>query len=82
MDRDHLCYGKLFPSLLQVPDRGSSAGKVFAFQIDHPGIIVRQRAVSVDRKAWEECVRCPDFDGCYRLSTGTLLLEAGLVARV
>jgi hypothetical protein len=82
MDRDHACYGKLFPSLSQVSDSGLSSGKVFALQIDQPGMIVRQRAILVDRKAWEECVRCPDFDGCYRLSTGTLLLQAGLAARM
>lgn len=75
---DRQCYGKMFPPLWHVSDGGPSTGKVFGFQIDHPGIIIRRRAVTVDRLAWEACTSCPGYDGCYRLSMGTLLLEAGL----
>jgi hypothetical protein len=50
-------------------------GKVFGYQVDRPGMVSTRRAVTADREAWRQCLEYPDFDGCYRLSTGTALME-------
>ena len=31
---------------------------------------------TADLQAWVECARCPDLEGCFRLSTGTFLQRA------
>jgi hypothetical protein len=54
------------------------SGKVFGYQVDFPGVSATKRGVTVDREAWEECVGCPEFEGCYRISTGTILMELAL----
>ena len=78
MNNQRECYGKMFPSLLARTGDGTAKGKVFGFRIDRPGVVVTKRAATIDREAWQECLVCPDLDGCYRLSTGTLHLEAVL----
>jgi hypothetical protein len=69
------CYGKMFSPLISLAHNESVGGKVFGYQIDRPGIVVTRRAITTDRDAWRYCLECPDFDGCYRLSTGTALME-------
>ena len=50
-------------------------GKVFSYQVDYPGQVAHKRDATVDRRAWQRCLECPDLDGCYRLSAGTMLME-------
>ena len=69
------CYGRMFPPLISLAHNEPVAGKVFGYQIDHPGIAVTKRVVTTNREAWRSCLECPDFDGCFRLSTGTALME-------
>ena len=69
------CYGKMYPAtLLKVANR-EVMGKVFGYRVDHSGVVETRRTVSTDLGAWEQCIQCPDFDSCYRLSAGTLLME-------
>ena len=72
------CYGSMFPPLISLTYNQPVAGKVFGYQIDQPGIAVRSRTVTTDREAWEDCLACPDFDSCYRLSAGKALMEIAL----
>jgi hypothetical protein len=37
--------------------------------------VAHKRETMVDRDAWQKCLECCDLDGCYRLSTGTMLME-------
>jgi hypothetical protein len=69
------CYGKMFPPVISLTHNEPVAGKVFGYQVDHPGIAVTRRVVTTNREAWQDCLECPDFDGCYRLSTGAVLME-------
>jgi hypothetical protein len=69
------CYGKMFPPLITLAHNEPVAGKVFGYQIDRPGIVATRRATTTDRDAWRHCLECLDLDGCYRLSTGTVLME-------
>ncbi len=74
------CYGKLFPTVIGRSDNVTAAGEVFSYYITHPGPIVTNRSVSVDQEAWRQCIACAEYESCYRLSVGRLLLEIALSA--
>ena len=74
------CYGRLFPPLISLAHNEIVTGKVFGYRVEHPGIAVTRRAVTTNREAWRHCLECPDFDGCYRLSAGTALMEMAVRA--
>ena len=69
------CYGRLFPSVGAITHEHDVAGKVFGYRVAQPGMVTTGHAITVDAAAWDECAACPDFDACYRLSTGKLLME-------
>jgi len=78
MNREQECYGKMFPSIVEMAHNKLVAGKVFGYEMDYPGQVAHKRDTTVDREAWQRCVECPDLDGCYRLSAGTMLMELAL----
>ena len=73
------CYGKMFPSTFSVERNREIRGKVFRCRVNVPGMAVTSREVGFDQEAWEGCMACPDFEGCYRVSTGVLLLEKAVM---
>jgi hypothetical protein len=75
MNREPECYGKMFPSVVEMAHNKPVAGKVFGYEVDYPGQVAHKRETMVDRDAWQKCLECCDLDGCYRLSTGTMLME-------
>jgi hypothetical protein len=75
MNREQECYGKMFPSVVEMAHNRAVAGKVFGYQLDYAGRVAQKRDTSVDRDAWLKCLECRDLDGCYRLSTGAILME-------
>jgi hypothetical protein len=75
MKNEPECYGKMFPPVISLTQNEPVTGKVFGYQVDRPGMVSTRRAVTADREAWRQCLECPDFDGCYRLSAGTVLME-------
>jgi hypothetical protein len=78
MERPSACYGKMFPATLVKTANRQVKAKVFGYRVDHTGVVETRRTVTTDREAWRECTRCPDLDNCFRLSTGTLLMEIAL----
>ncbi len=73
------CYGTMFPPTLHVDADRPVRGKAFAYQLFTPGGIMRaDRRVSADIKAWDECVSCAEFEHCYKLSLGKLVLETAI----
>ena len=68
------CYGKMFPSVAGPVQDGTVRGKVFGFRLGVPGVVAPRQA-AVDLEAWQQCVACPSFDACHRLSIGSVLLE-------
>ncbi len=72
------CYGKMFPSVAAPPNDRTVLGKVFGFRLDVPGVAAPRHATVLDAEAWRECVACRNFDACYRLSLGALLMEMAL----
>jgi hypothetical protein len=76
---DHkTCYGQMFPNVLPPVDTGVHSGKVFSFQIENIGLARGRRSVSVNEQTWDDCLRCPEFDHCYKLSMGILALQTAI----
>jgi len=50
-------------------------GKVFGYRVEQPGVIPGRFALTADTNAWDECTSCPEFDSCYRFSSGKLMME-------
>jgi hypothetical protein len=66
------------PDLQGTAGQRRKAGKVFALVTDPPrGLCPARPRLEVDRAAWDECVRCPDFDHCYKLSMAKLAMQIG-----
>jgi hypothetical protein len=78
MNREQECYRKMFPRLVEMAHNRPVRGKVFGYEVDYPGLVAHKRDTTVDREAWQRCLKCPDLDGCHRLSTGTILMELAL----
>ncbi len=75
MNRDQECYGKMFPSVVEIAHNRAVVGKVFGYQLDYSGQVAQKRDSTVDRVAWEKCLECRELEGCFRLSAGTMLME-------
>jgi len=75
MNREQECYGKMFPSIVEMAHNRAVVGKVFGYQLDYSGQVAQRRDTTVDRVAWEKCLECRELEGCYRLSTSTMLME-------
>jgi len=75
MKREPECYGKMFPSVVEMAHNRSVAGKVFGYELSYQGQVADCRAATVNRDAWQRCLECSDLEGCYRLSAGTMLME-------
>ena len=73
------CYGTMFPSILPADADRIVSGKVFSFEIVRAGgTFVSHRRVAVNRQEWDDCLACPDFEDCYKLSVGRLALETAI----
>jgi hypothetical protein len=75
MNREPECYGKMFPSIVEMAHNRAVAGKVFGYQLDYAGQVAHKRDATVDLEVWQKCLECRELDGCYRLSAGTMLME-------
>jgi hypothetical protein len=76
------CYGRLFPNPPQVTNDPESRGKVFSLvTVSPPGMIRTRPVVQLDMNAWDDCLRCPEFDDCYRLSMARLALDTATAGR-
>jgi len=71
----------MYPSLSAMETNRDVHGKVFGYHLVSRGLGIRERRVNVDGEAWEACLACPEFDGCFALSLGKLALEQALAAR-
>ena len=73
------CYGEMFPNFRHAAGAWKTDGKVFHLSVVGPsGMLPPARHVEMDRDAWDECYRCPDFDSCYKLSMARLALQTAV----
>jgi hypothetical protein len=72
------CYGTMFPSTLELDDK-LVRGKVFAYQLLANGGLYRSaRRVTHDLTEWDDCLKCPEFEHCYKLCLAQLMLETAI----
>jgi hypothetical protein len=74
------CYGSMFPPVAKAPHNIDIAGKVLSYRIQHPGLMPTGHTLRIDRESWGHCLECKEFEGCYRLSIGRLLVDSLLPA--
>ena len=74
------CYGHLFPSVAGLATNRNVAGAVFRYLIRQPGPMTTECSMEIDTGAWDRCTACPEFDTCYRLSVGSLLMDLAVRA--
>lgn len=73
------CYGKMFPDILHDSGDGPHRGKVFSFEFQSAGGLCRtDRETATNMDVWDDCVRCPEFDACYKLSMAQLALQSAI----
>jgi hypothetical protein len=73
------CYGRMFPSTLTLQTDRPVSGKAFSYEVTKAGgTFVSRRSVAVNVPEWDDCVKCAEFDPCYKLSMGRLALETAV----
>ncbi len=70
----------MFPDVLHLEIDRPQRGKVFSLLLERAGEMFRcNRKVSGDIEPWDACRKCPEFESCYQLSMGKLLLASSIV---
>ena len=72
------CYGTMFHDTLHFTANKTMKGKVFSFELDTIGLARSDRKVVADIEEWDDCLKCPEFDHCYRYCMAKLTLEAAI----
>lgn len=75
MNSERECYGKMFPSVIDLVYNTSITGKVFGYEVYYSGQVAQKRSITVNQDAWRECLKCRYMDDCYRMSVGRMLME-------
>ena len=69
------CFGKIYPDLEQFHFGRPLVGKVFQVSVDTIGPGQRDRKLTIDRDAWQDCRRCEDFNNCFEFSNAKLQMQ-------
>jgi len=70
------CYGTMLPDPRSVSRERDPVGKVFSLHfVPPPGLCRSRPQVREDPAEWDDCLRCPEFDACYRLCMGRIALH-------
>lgn len=73
------CYGTMFPSILPPEADRLVSGKVFSYELRRAGgTFVSHRRVAANMAEWDDCLKCTEFDHCYKLCMGRFALEAAI----
>ena len=76
------CYGTMFPDALHFRENEPSAGKVFAFELDKTeGLYAKRsdRKITANVSEWDDCLKCHEFEHCYKLCMAKMALESTIV---
>ena len=75
------CYGQMVADTMHAATDRVMPGKVFDFELKTAGGMYRgDRVVHLKAEEWDDCLRCEEFDTCYRLSLIRLMVE-GVVSQ-
>jgi hypothetical protein len=81
MKQEHkACYGMMFHETLHIGTNQPMKGKVFSFEVDSQGLGVSDRLVKTDITEWDDCLKCPEFEHCYKFCMARLALETAVSA--
>jgi len=70
----------MFPDVLHVVSDRPQRGKVFSILLERAGGMIRcNREATADIEQWDACRKCPEFQDCYQLCMGKLLLASAIV---
>ena len=69
------CFGTIYPDLEQFQFGRSLVGKVFQISVDTMGPGQRDRKLTIDTDAWEDCRQCEDFQSCFDFSSAKLQMQ-------
>lgn len=73
------CYGAMFPDALHPRQDRKVCGKALSYTLTTAGGLWRaDRTVEVNHEGWEECLHCPEFEACYKLSLAKLTLQTAV----
>ena len=73
------CYGKMFPTTLCAETDKLVSGKAFSFELRRAGgMFISDRRVAIHMEEWDDCLACPEFENCYKLSLGKVTLETAI----
>ena len=73
----------MFPDALHFRSNAPQVGKVFAYELDSTGgmgAFRSARKFSANTEEWDDCLKCPEFEHCYKLCVGKIALESVIVA--
>lgn len=76
------CYGTMFPDAIHFQENKPNFGKVFSFELDGGqgmGGFRSSRAFSANIEEWDDCLKCPEFDHCYKLCMAKMSLQSVIV---
>ncbi len=71
--------GDLFPDLLRLDYNVENRGRVASIFVESLGIGIQDRRLAFDEKAWEDCMKQPNFRACYDLSMARLVLQEAVL---
>jgi len=77
------CYGTMFPDALHFLENEPNVGKVFTFELDSTrpfGAVRSDRKFSADIEEWDDCLKCPEFEHCYKFCMAKMSLESVIVS--
>lgn len=69
------CFGNIYPDLEQFQFGRRLVGKVFQICVDTIGPGQRDRKLTTDTDAWEDCRQCEDFQSCFDFSSAKLQMQ-------
>ena len=76
------CYGTMFHDPLHFSTNRPMSGKVFSFEIATAGLGRSDRRVSANVEEWDDCLKCHEFDHCYKFSMAELLLQVAIEKQI
>jgi len=77
------CYGTMFPNTLHFHVNELQVGKVFSYELDGTtgmGAARTDRKFAANIDEWDDCLKCPEFEHCYKLCMAKVGLESVIVA--
>jgi hypothetical protein len=74
------CFGAIYPDLEKFQFGKPMNGKVFQIIVNTVGPGHRERELTIDENAWQDCRRCDDHQNCLDFSNAKLQMQRVLIS--